>query len=122
MNGVDSRLIEIAERAIQITLVDFGIPKDGGKRTAKKQNGLFIIGVSQRDGYIKKSKHQSGKALDIFAYVYNKKKNKFEASWKIEHLALVACAFFQAASELGYKIIWGGLWKNFNDMPHFQIQ
>jgi hypothetical protein len=46
---------------------------------------------------------------------------------------MVALAFFQAASELGYKISWGGLWKSKNpvevngipygwDCPHIQIE
>jgi len=36
-------------------------------------------------------------------------------------LAQVACAFLQAANELQIKIQWGGLWKSFEDMPHFEL-
>lgn len=115
MQGVDPRLIRIAEMAIEITRVDFGIPADGGIRTAERQNELFKAGKSKLDGYNKKSEHQSGKALDFYAFVDGK------ASWEKEHLAQVAAAFLQSASILGIKLNWGGLWKSFLDMPHVQL-
>ena len=69
MSGVDTRLKRIANRALEITKVDFGIPADGGRRTAERQHELFENGKSKADGYHKKSKHQSGRALDFYAYV-----------------------------------------------------
>ncbi len=124
--GIDPRLIEIDDLAITLTLVDYGHGTVAGKRTALVQNGLFIEGKSKADGYDRLSRHQTGKALDFYAYVNNK------ASWDHAHLAIVACAYFQAASILGYKIKWGGLWKSKNpeyingipygwDMPHIQL-
>ena len=115
MGGVDPRLIEIAKLAITLTVIDFGIPRDGGVRTAERQYELFKDKKSKADGYKKLSKHQSKKALDVFAYVDGK------ASWNTEHLAMIAAAMMQAASILGYQLEWGGLWKNFSDMPHFQL-
>ena len=115
MGMVDARLVEVAVRAIQITRVDFGIPNDGGFRTAETQHGLFLKGASNCDGYIKKSRHQSGKALDFYAYVAGK------ASYDTFHMAMVACALLQSACELGYTIEWGGLWVLFPDMPHIQL-
>ena len=102
--GVDPRLIAIDDRAIQLTTVDYGHPADSGLRTAERQYEIFSAGNSMCDGNIKKSKHQSGKALDFYAYVDG------AASWKHAHLAMVAAAYLQAASELGYKLSWGGLW------------
>lgn len=115
MSGVDPRLKNIAHRAIEISTIDFGVPAFGGKRTADEQYALFKAGTSKADGVRRQSKHQSGLALDVYAYVDGK------ASWDTEHLALVAAAMLQAASELGYKLEWGGLWKSFRDMPHFQL-
>jgi peptidoglycan LD-endopeptidase CwlK len=115
MRGVDQRLIKIAEMAITITAVDFGIPADGGIRTADRQFELFQDGKSKCDGFNKKSEHQTGLALDFYAFVDGK------ASWEKEHLAMVAAAFLQSASMLGYKLNWGGLWKGFVDMPHVQL-
>lgn len=113
--GVDPRLIEISDLAITITQIDFGIPSDGGVRTAVRQRQLFDEGKSKADGYDRLSKHQSAKALDFYAYVDGK------ASWDTEHLAMVATAFLQAASQLGFQIKWGGLWSGFKDMPHIQL-
>lgn len=108
--GVDPKLIETNDLAIQLTVVDFGIPPHGGVREAIEQNILFKKGFSKADGFIKRSVHQPasdgyGKGLDFFAYVDG------EASWQHHHLAMVGTAHLQAASMLGYKIKWGGLWK-----------
>lgn len=114
MKGIDRRLIDIMELAITKTKVDFGIPMQGGLRSAEEQNLLFKEGASKADGYLKLSKHQLGRAVDVFAYVDG------GASWKKEHLAMIACAVLQSASELGHKLKWGGLWK-WEDMPHFEL-
>jgi len=113
--GVDPCLIEISDRAIQISIIDFGIPSSGGLRTTKEQAALFTAGKSNADGRTNKSYHQTGRALDVYAYVDG------NASWDKLHLALIASAMMQAANELGYKLEWGGLWKSFQDMPHFQL-
>lgn len=135
--GIDPKLIQIDDLAIQLTLIDYGHPADAGRRTAKRQNRLFVLGASKCDGYKKISNHQPaedgyGKALDFYAYVGG------ATSWKEEHLAIVALAYFQASSILtakygkGYAIRWGGMWKRKNpkyingipygwDMPHIEL-
>lgn len=115
LQSVDERLQRVAERALQLSKVDFGIPALGGIRTAEEQNKLYHNGKSQLDGYKRKSYHQSGKALDVYAFVDGK------ASWDKNHLTAVAAAMLQAASELGVKLQWGGHWVSFVDMPHFEI-
>tara|TARA_R100000544_G_scaffold20565_1_gene10000 strand:- start:11683 stop:12069 length:387 start_codon:yes stop_codon:yes gene_type:complete len=115
LEGVDLQLIICIEMALKVSKVDFGIPADGGIRTAKRQKELFDKGASKCDGYTNKSYHQTGKAFDVFAYVDGK------ASWQPEHLTKVAAAILQCAVQLGIQLEWGGLWKNFTDMPHFQI-
>lgn len=116
MITADPRLVEIALAAIKISKVDFGIPEFGGKRTSQEQAALHNKGASNCDGIINKSKHQSGLALDVYAYVDGK------ASWKTEHLTSVAVAMLQAANMLGYKLSWAGLWTRFHDLPHFQLE
>lgn len=115
MSGIKMDLRRVADRAIKITKVDFGIPSTGGIRSAELQNELFKDGKSMCDGYEKLSNHQYGTALDFYAYVDGK------ASWQPEHLAQVACAFLQAANELGVKLKWGGLFRSFTDMPHVEL-
>ena len=113
--GVDPRLIEISNLALEISVVDFGIPRDGGLRTSERQKELFDDGKSKADGYKNPSKHQRGMALDFYAYVDGK------ASWDTEHLAMVGAAFLQAASMLGYRLKWGGLFRSFKDYPHVEL-
>ncbi len=116
MQGVDMRWQYIIDTALKISKVDFGIPKLGGLRTVKDQQHLFNQGASNCDGIKKLSRHQSGLALDVYAYVDGK------ASWKEEHLTMVATAILQSASMLGHRVSWGGLWRSFQDMPHFQLE
>jgi peptidoglycan L-alanyl-D-glutamate endopeptidase CwlK len=117
MKDVHPDLQRVAIRAIQITKVDFGIPEHGGKRTAQIQNMLYKTANKYKgpDGYEKIGKHQTGHALDFYAYVDGK------ANWEEVYLAQVACAFFQAAIELGVKIGWGGLFSTWSDMPHIEL-
>lgn len=124
--GIDPRLVEISDLAITLSVIDFGHPAYAGLRSSETQNQLYQKGLSACDGYVYISNHQKGIALDFYAYVNGK------ASWEHDHLAMVAAAFFQAASILGYKIKWGGLWKTDSseringipygwDMPHIEL-
>jgi len=114
--GIDPKLIELDDLAITLTLIDYGHPEYAGLRTAEDQYGLYTAKKSKCDGRVRKSNHQPaedgyGKALDFYAYVDGK------ASWNEAHLAIIACAYFQAAAILnakygkGYSIKWGGMWK-----------
>lgn len=116
LNGVDKRLIDVIDLALTISKVDFGIPESGGYRTEQQQNELFNKGVSLCDGYDSKSYHQTGMAFDIYAYVDGK------GSWNSLYLTQVATAILQAAAQLGHPLVWGGNWKDFVDMPHFEIK
>ena len=116
LTGVDGRLIDIADLAIKLSNIDFGIPSSGGLRSTEDQAKLFADGVSKADGVNNLSYHQSGKAVDVYAYVDGK------ASWDKLHLALIAAAMLQASAQLGYELKWGGLWKSWQDMPHFEIK
>lgn len=119
--GVDIRLIQTSDLAITLTIIDFGHDKYAGLRTPETQNQLFKRNKSRADGYDRLSEHQSGKALDFYAYVNG------GASYAPEHLAMVAAAHLQAASMLGHRVKWGGLWKSGKsklygwDMPHIQL-
>jgi len=116
--GVSPRLSEISDLAITICPIDFGHGKNSGRRTAETQNGLYLSGASPNcDGYKVLSRHQSGDALDFYAFVDGK------ASWERPHLTIVAASFLQAASILGYKLSWGGFWQSkspdyYNGIPY----
>lgn len=115
LESVNDDLRAVCIRALEISHIDFGIPKDGGFRSAEEQNRLYQQGKSQLDGYELLSNHQSGNAVDVYAFVGGR------ASWMPEHLTHVATAMLAAASELGVKLRWGGHWRNFKDLPHFEV-
>ena len=103
--------------ALSISTVDFGHGPLSGSRTASEQKALFESKLSMADGIKHKSRHQSGNALDFYAFKDGK------ASWNEEDLAVVAAAFLTASIQLGpgYEIRWGGLFKSFKDMPHVEL-
>ena len=120
LQGVDEELYKLIKLALSRSPIDFGIPEYGGLRTPEDQKKLFDKGLSKADGIIKKSYHQTGKAVDVFAFVNGK------ASWDEQHLALIAGVVLSCAKEVGLNITWGGTFgsKEFKgwDRPHFQIE
>lgn len=117
LDGVNPILIAIAVDSIRESPYDFGIPQHGGKRTSDEQNLLFkqIPKVTYKDGFIKKSYHQTGKAFDIFIIVNGK------ATWESKYYIEVSDHILSIARDK-YKVDlqWGGSWR-MKDLPHFQI-
>lgn len=117
LKGIKPILIEIVTEAIQTSPIDFGIPADGGLRTAERQNELFKAGKSKMDGYKKIGNHQGGNAFDIYAFVDGK------ASWDRTHLTTIARHIQKVAKEkFNVDLVWGGDWTKFVDMPHFELK
>lgn len=116
LKGVKQILVDILVEASKDSPYPFEIPPFGGLRTAEEQNGLFLKKVSKCDGYKNKSEHQKGSAFDIFLLIDG------TASWDKVKLTKVARHIQQVADfEFGLKLTWGGDFKNFIDMPHFQL-
>ena len=125
MKGVHPDLITIFSEAIKNSPIDWGITESGGIRSAGQQNILFQQGVTKCDGIQIKSKHQTGEALDVFAYVNGK------ASWNKNHLCLIAGVILATAKRLRKEgkiqseVKWGGTFGSDNfqgwDLPHFEI-
>jgi len=59
MEGVDSNLVDVTKRAIELTKVDFGVIY--GMRTEEEQAKLVAAGKSQT----MKSNHLVGRAVDL---------------------------------------------------------
>ncbi len=125
MQGVDPDLIVIFTEAIKTCPIDFGVPVTGGLRTVKVQGKLFIDNKSKCDGILSISNHQTGNALDFYAYI-NKK-----ASWDKVHLSIIAGVIMATAKRLlkegkiSIKIKWGGEFgsQSFHgwDYPHIEV-
>ena len=126
LRGVRKEILLLLHRAIKRSPHDFGVPNDGGKRTAERQGELYELRpkVTWCDGYIKLSYHQSGNAFDIFIY------DEHGACWKCIHkykevAEIIRDEFNLMWSEGIFKedeqIYWGGDWNN-PDRPHFEIK
>ena len=125
MAGVHNDLITIFTEAIKNSPIDFGVPSLGGLRTENQQRILFMGGSSKCDGFKNKSYHQTGNALDFYAYINGR------ASWDEVHLAIIAGVILATAKRLRKEgkvesvIKWGGTFGSAKyhgwDMPHFEI-
>lgn len=110
LQGVDPRLVHIAELALQRSPFDFGITC--GLRTIEEQRNLVHEGKSRT----MKSKHLEGRAIDIVIYINGK------ANWDVDNYRKVSQVFKQVATEEDIQIEWGGDWKSFVDAVHFQLK
>ena len=109
LKGVHPDLVAVTRRALQLSPVDFGITE--GLRTVERQKQMVAQGSSQTMN----SRHLTGHAVDVVAYVGG------AVSWDWPLYEQIAGAFKQAASEQSIPIEWGGDWKTLKDGPHFQL-
>lgn len=107
--GVHPDLVKVVERAIEITEIDFAVLE--GVRSKTRQEQLVKAGASQT----MKSRHLTGHAVDLGAYVAG----SVRWDWPLYHKLAVAVK--QAATELQIPIEWGGDWTTFKDGPHWQL-
>jgi len=98
LDGVNDNMVKVVKRAIEITSIDFGVTQ--GLRTVEEQKELVAKGASKT----MKSKHLTGDAVDIVAYIGSR------ISWEITLYDNIAEAVKEAAIELGVAIRWGAAW------------
>jgi peptidoglycan L-alanyl-D-glutamate endopeptidase CwlK len=98
LEGVQPALEAIVKRAINLTRVDFGVIQ--GLRTMDQQKKLHAYGASRT----MKSKHLSGHAVDLMAYIGSR------GCWEINLYDDIADAMKQAAIEQGTPLRWGAAW------------
>lgn len=103
LEGVKPELVEVVKTAITLTDVDFGVTQ--GLRTIEEQKLLVAKGASQT----MKSKHITGDAVDVVAYIGPR------ISWEVSLYDNIANAFRTAAEMHDVSIRWGAAW-HINDM------
>jgi len=108
--GVHPDLVKVVNRALELSPYDFAVTS--GVRTAEQQAELVKAGKSKTH----KSKHLTGRAVDIAAY-----DDSGSITWEHCYYGEIADVFKQAGEELGTAIEWGGDWFKFIDSPHFQL-
>lgn len=121
MQALCIRAMRIANRQ-KLHCPDWGVTS--GHRTEKTQQSLYAIGrtvnphmrtVTNADGVNNKSVHQSGDAVDIVSM------SGRDNGYNPGDLALIACCFFLAASELNIRLRWGGNFRSISDGAHLEI-
>ena len=126
LEGVDPRLVDIFEKGILVSPIDFGVPAGCGVRTAEYQHSLYLKGrggpgsgriVTQKDGYKNPSNHQIregeefGRATDVVPWV----QGVFTWNWAYIYPMMAALHPIVKASKL--PIVWGGVWdRKFADL------
>ena len=98
LDGVKNELHSVVTTAIGLTNVDFGV--SCGLRTEKEQEDLVARGASQT----MKSKHLTGDAVDVVAYIGSR------ISWELNLYDDIADAFKEASVREGVGIKWGASW------------
>jgi len=98
LTGVKSKMVLIVGRAITKTKIDFGVTQ--GLRTIEEQKEYVASGASQT----MKSKHLTGDAVDLVAYMGSR------ISWEITLYDDIADAMVEAAKEIGVGLRWGAAW------------
>lgn len=110
LSTVEPVLQEVVRLAIQISDIDFSVVS--GLRTFEEQENFVKSGVSRT----MTSKHLVGKAVDLYPWKDGKTDHSDEA------YKLLARAMFKASQKLGVTVSWGGLWINFIDNPHWELE
>ena len=82
-------------------------------RTLAEQRQLVAAGKSQT----MRSRHLTGHALDFVPLDPTTGKGRFDRALAIE----VAAAFMDAGITLKTPVKWGGMWQNFEDIPHIEL-
>lgn len=115
LEGVHPDLVKVVRRAIELTKVDFTVIE--GLRTKERQAQL----LKEKKTTTMNSRHLTGHAVDLAAWVIPEGSDKGTVSWDWKHYYIIEKAMKQAASELKIPIEWGGDWKSFKDAPHWQL-
>jgi peptidoglycan L-alanyl-D-glutamate endopeptidase CwlK len=130
MQGVHHELVNVCERALLISNVDFAVIE--GLRSKERQRELYAQGRSRPGSIVTwtlTSKHCDGLAVDLLPV--NPATGKIDgASWNyLEGFQEISAAMFAAAESLDVIIRWGRNWdmdskvgeRGENDSPHFEL-
>jgi len=127
LSDVDSIMLELCERALKESDIDFSIIE--GFRTKEQQKALYDQGLTELDGYMSLSAHQMGYAVDILPYVrdengsmldcWNYNNPKVRLAWfEVYRAFLREARLMSLTLELGLTYNINGV----IDYPHIEIK
>jgi muramidase (phage lysozyme) len=108
--GVNGDLMKVIKRAQEISEVKFHVHE--GLRTVERQAEMVRRGWSKTMN----SKHLTGRAVDLRA-----DGDPAVGDLDAAKYAKINEAIAKASKEAGVPVEWGGNWKGFKDIPHFQL-
>lgn len=109
LKGVHPDLVKVIRLAAKNSAREFTITE--GLRTVARQRQLVAAGASKTMN----SRHITGHAVDIAFIVAGK------VDWSTHLFKEAYATISTAAKELNVPVEWGGSWRSFVDMPHFQL-
>lgn len=132
LQGVNTNLVKVVQRAIEIAKQDFMVTEGlrsreqccinyGKGRTAQQCTQKGVPAKYAQPNISKvtwlnnpfASKHSQGRAVDLVPY---------PVDWNdLAKFRSIAEAMKQAAKELNVTINWGGDWQKTKDYPHFEV-
>jgi peptidoglycan L-alanyl-D-glutamate endopeptidase CwlK len=117
LSGIHPDLRRVLDRALQDSPIDFVITE--GLRTLERQKEMLRIGATTTLN----SRHLTGHAVDLYAWVDINRDGKvvFEEMANPRLLKRIADAIKEAAKAENVPVIWGGDWRTFKDLPHFEL-
>lgn len=117
LTGIHPDLRRVMDRALQDSPLDFVVTE--GLRTLERQRELLRIGATTTLN----SRHLTGHAVDLYAWVDLNLNGRveFEEMANPRLMRRIADAIKAAARAENVPIIWGGDWRTFKDLPHFEL-
>lgn len=115
MEGIDQELKDLLYVVIKQVPFDLTIVAYGGLRTPEEQLHLFNKGATPLDGITRKSKHQSGLAVDVVPYIDG------NATWRKKYTDELALYMFAEAAQQDLRIAWGGFFSWGYDGCHYHL-
>lgn len=117
LQGIHPDLRRVLDRTLQESPVDFVVNE--GLRTIERQRELLRIGATTTLN----SRHLTGHAVDLYAWVDLNLNGKVEFTEMSNPRLMrkIADAIKAAAQTENVPVIWGGDWRTFKDMPHFEL-
>lgn len=113
LEGVDYRLALLVGYALAISEVDFFVNE--GLRSTETQKKYFREGKSKCDGVTKKSKHQEGKAIDVYYVGWKNTDDEDDERWE-----KLIKSFKIAGKKLNLELTFGYDWGW--DKPHIELK
>lgn len=111
--GVDERLVLLVGYVLAISDIDFFVSE--GVRSRARQEKMYLEKKSKCDGVKKVSKHQLGKAIDIYYVGWKNSDATSDVRWS-KLISVFKIAGFALGLELEFGYDWG--WDN----PHIELK